>query len=65
MAELTEAVERGLPKSTLRHVARKISGNAREEQRIMRRVVPEATYKRRRERLLWDYRLMERPGATR
>jgi putative toxin-antitoxin system antitoxin component (TIGR02293 family) len=49
--QLIQAVERGLPKSTLRHVARQISGDTREQQRIMRRVVPEATYKRRRERL--------------
>jgi putative toxin-antitoxin system antitoxin component (TIGR02293 family) len=51
LAELSDAVERGLPKSTLRHVARHISADAAEQRRIMHRVVPEATYKRRRERL--------------
>jgi putative toxin-antitoxin system antitoxin component (TIGR02293 family) len=51
LAELNDAVESGLPKSTLRHVARHISSDAGEQRRIMQRVVPEATYKRRRERL--------------
>jgi putative toxin-antitoxin system antitoxin component (TIGR02293 family) len=49
--ELNGAVERGLPKETLRHVARRIFPNAAEQRALMYRIVPEATYKRRRERL--------------
>ncbi len=51
LLELNEVVERGLPKSTLRNVARRVSVDAAEQRAIMRRIVPEATYKRRRERL--------------
>ncbi len=51
LLELNQAVERGLPKSTLRNVARRVSEDAAEQRAIMRRIVPEATYKRRRERL--------------
>ena len=49
--ELNDAVERGLPKATLRNVARRVFSDAGEQRAMMRRVVPEATYKRRRERL--------------
>ena len=49
--ELDEAVERGLPKATLRHVATRVFSDAGEQRAIMHRIVPEATYKRRRERL--------------
>ena len=49
--ELAGAVERGLPKSTLRNVARRVSEDAGEQRAIMQRIVPEATYKRRRDRL--------------
>src|SRR5438067_12260597 len=48
---LSDAVEKGLPKATLRNVARHIFADAAEQRTIMHRVVPEATYKRRRERL--------------
>lgn len=51
LLQLNEAVERGLPKSTLRNVARRVFSDAGEQRAIMHRVVPEATYKRRRERL--------------
>jgi len=51
LLELNDAVERGLPKSTLRNVARRVFSDAPEQRAMMRRVVPEATYKRRRERL--------------
>jgi putative toxin-antitoxin system antitoxin component (TIGR02293 family) len=49
--QLNDAVERGLPKATLRNVARRVSSDAAEPRALMQRVVPEATYKRRRERL--------------
>jgi putative toxin-antitoxin system antitoxin component (TIGR02293 family) len=49
--ELNAVVERGLPKATLRHVARRVFSDAAEQRAMMHRIVPEATYKRRRERL--------------
>src|SRR5436305_748184 len=49
--ELNDAVERGLPKSTLRNVARHVFSDAADQRAMMYRIVPEATYKRRRERL--------------
>ena len=49
--DLNAAVERGLPKATLRHVVRRVFTDAGEQRTMMRRIVPEATYKRRRERL--------------
>jgi putative toxin-antitoxin system antitoxin component (TIGR02293 family) len=49
--ELARAVERGLPKATLRNVARRVYEDAGEQRAIMQRIVPEATYKRRRDRL--------------
>jgi putative toxin-antitoxin system antitoxin component (TIGR02293 family) len=51
LAELSRAVERGLPKSTLRHVASRVFQEPAGQRAMMHRVVPEATYKRRRERL--------------
>jgi putative toxin-antitoxin system antitoxin component (TIGR02293 family) len=51
LLELNNAVERGLPKSTLRNVARRVFADAADQRAIMRRIVPEATYKRRRDRL--------------
>jgi putative toxin-antitoxin system antitoxin component (TIGR02293 family) len=51
LLELSDAVERGLPKVTLRNVARRIFSDATEQRAMMYRIVPEATYKRRRERL--------------
>lgn len=51
LLQLNEAVERGLPKSTLRNVASHVFSDAGDQRAMMRRVVPEATYKRRRERL--------------
>ncbi|MGA7240114.1 MAG: antitoxin Xre-like helix-turn-helix domain-containing protein [Bryobacteraceae bacterium] len=49
--ELNAAVERGLPKSTLRNVARRVFSDAADQRALMHRIVPEATYKRRRDRL--------------
>lgn len=51
LLELSDAVERGLPKSTLRNVARHVFSDTTEQTAMMHRIVPEATYKRRRERL--------------
>jgi putative toxin-antitoxin system antitoxin component (TIGR02293 family) len=51
LLQLTDAVERGLPKSTLRNVARRVFSDATEQRAMIHRVIPEATYKRRRERL--------------
>jgi len=51
IAALSDAVADGLPKSTLRNVVRRVFPNAAEQRQIMHRVVPEATYKRRRDRL--------------
>ena len=51
LLELNEAVERGLPKATLRIVAARVFPDASGQRAMMRRIVPEATYKRRRERL--------------
>src|SRR5262245_35178015 len=49
--ELSDVVERGLPKASLRNVARRIFSDAGEQRAMMHRIVTEATYKRRRERL--------------
>jgi putative toxin-antitoxin system antitoxin component (TIGR02293 family) len=51
LLELNEAVERGLPKATLRIVAARIFPDASSQRAMMSRIVPEATYKRRREHL--------------
>ena len=51
LLELNGAVERGLPQETLRHVARRIFPNSAEQRALMYRIVPEATFKRRRDRL--------------
>src|SRR5450759_3736168 len=51
LLELNDAVERGLPKATLRNVARHVFSEAGEESALRHRIVPEATVKRRRERL--------------
>jgi putative toxin-antitoxin system antitoxin component (TIGR02293 family) len=51
LLDLNDAVERGLPKATLRNVVRRVFDDASEQRALMHRIVPEATYKRRRERL--------------
>jgi putative toxin-antitoxin system antitoxin component (TIGR02293 family) len=51
LSDLSDAVERGLPKASLRNVVRRVFLDATEQRILMNRVVPEATYKRRRERL--------------
>jgi putative toxin-antitoxin system antitoxin component (TIGR02293 family) len=45
--ELNDAVEHGLPKGTLRNVARRVFPDAAGQRALMYRIVPEATYKRR------------------
>jgi putative toxin-antitoxin system antitoxin component (TIGR02293 family) len=49
--ELDHAVEHGLPKVSLRNVARRVFSDAAGQRALMHRVVPEATYKRRRDLL--------------
>jgi putative toxin-antitoxin system antitoxin component (TIGR02293 family) len=49
--DLNDAVERGLPKATLRIVVEHVSPDKSEQRALMHRIVPEATYKRRRDRL--------------
>ena len=51
LTELINAVERGLPKETLRNVARHVFNDVNDQRALMHRIVPEATWKRRRERL--------------
>jgi len=51
LLELNDAVERGLPKATLRNVVSHVFPEAAEQRAMMHRIIPEATYKRRRERL--------------
>src|SRR5258708_36739979 len=51
LLELSDAVERGLPKVTLRNVVSRVFTDAAEQRAMMYRIVPEATYKRRRDRL--------------
>jgi putative toxin-antitoxin system antitoxin component (TIGR02293 family) len=51
IAQLNEAVTEGLPKSALRNTVRHLFGNSPEQMRFIYRVVPEATFKRRKDRL--------------
>jgi len=51
LMDLNDAVEKGLPKATLRIVVQRVFPDASEQRTMMHRIVPEATYKRRRERL--------------
>jgi putative toxin-antitoxin system antitoxin component (TIGR02293 family) len=51
LLKLNDAVERGLPKASLRIVAARVFPDASGQRALMRRIVPEATYKRRRESL--------------
>jgi len=51
LLELNDAVEKGLPKATLRIVVQRIFPDKAEQRAMMHRVVPKATYKRRRDRL--------------
>lgn len=51
LLELNDAVEKGLPKATLRIVVQRVFSDKAEQRAMMHRIVPEATYKRRRDRL--------------
>lgn len=51
LAELDDAVAEGLPKAALRQAASRIFQGKTEQKQLMNRIVPEATFKRRRERL--------------
>ena len=51
LGQLNELVERGLPKASLGYVARAISSDRKFQWQVMYRIVPPATYKRRKDRL--------------
>jgi putative toxin-antitoxin system antitoxin component (TIGR02293 family) len=51
LASLNEAVSKGLPKAALRQTATRIFDDRAEQRQFMNRIVPEATFKRRRDRL--------------
>lgn len=51
LRQMDEAVTAGLPKSALRNTIRHIFTDTAEQMRFLYRVVPEATFKRRRDRL--------------
>ena len=51
LAALSHAVTQGLPKAALRETAQRIFSNPAEQKQLMRRIVPEATFKRRRDKL--------------
>ncbi len=51
LLELNDAVEKGLPKATLRIVVQRVFSDKAQQRAMMHRIVPEATYKRRRDRL--------------
>jgi putative toxin-antitoxin system antitoxin component (TIGR02293 family) len=51
LGELNDAVSRGLPKTALRHTVRRVFPESGEQREFLYRIVPEATFKRRRERL--------------
>jgi putative toxin-antitoxin system antitoxin component (TIGR02293 family) len=50
-AELDGLVSRGLPKNALKASVERVCGSGEERKRLLYRIVPEATYKRRREKL--------------
>jgi putative toxin-antitoxin system antitoxin component (TIGR02293 family) len=51
LGALNDAVAEGLPKAALRQTASRIFTGKMEQRRLMNRIVPEATFKRRRNRL--------------
>jgi len=51
LGDLSAQVERGLPKEALRAVARAIFSEPKRQMKLIYTVIPEATYKRRRDRL--------------
>ena len=51
IAALNEAVNEGLPKSTLRCTVKRLFSSSTDQMKFIYRVVPEATFKRRKDRL--------------
>lgn len=51
LRELREAVIGGLPKRSVSHLAKAVASDPKEQRTVIHRIVPEATYKRRRDRL--------------
>ncbi len=51
LAALNDAVAEGLPKAALRQTASRVFARRIEQKQLMNRIVPEATFKRRRDRL--------------
>lgn len=51
LIDLRHKVSQGLPKASVRRVAEQATSNRREAVEIMHRIIPEATYKRRKDRL--------------
>ena len=51
LGALNDAVSQGLPKAALRQTAIRIFEDRVEQRQLMNRIVPEATFKRRRDRL--------------
>jgi len=51
LTALSDAVSKGLPKAALRQTAGRIFEDRAEQRQLMNRIVPEATFKRRRDRL--------------
>jgi len=49
--DLSEAIAKGLPKTALRNTVQRVFRDARDQRQVIYRVVPEATFKRRRDRL--------------
>jgi putative toxin-antitoxin system antitoxin component (TIGR02293 family) len=49
--DLRNAVVHGLPKRSVSHVAKAVSLEPNQQRKLIHRIVPEATYKRRRDRL--------------
>lgn len=54
IAELDAAVREGLPKSALREIVEHVVRTSDERRMLMSRIVPEATFKRRKDRLTPD-----------
>jgi putative toxin-antitoxin system antitoxin component (TIGR02293 family) len=51
LAALDDAVAQGLPKAALRQTASRVFVSKSDQKQLMNRIVPEATFKRRRDRL--------------
>lgn len=51
IGDLNDAVARGLPKMALRNTVNRVFAESGEQRQYLYRIVPEATFKRRRERL--------------